>query len=108
MKARFAAKTAVRGAKLHRRKQRRPFPYARLARLWEQKKTIAQIAHAIGRVDKENPKDPYHSLRNFMYQLRKHAYRGENGEILKLPYHVRTSTRKAARLAGLRAWAQHS
>ena len=58
MKAHRTLKSAVVKAK-HRRKQRRPFPYARVARMWEQqKKTIAQIAHAIGRVDKNNPQDP--------------------------------------------------
>jgi hypothetical protein len=104
MKMHSAVKTAMRETK-HRRKQRRPFPYARLAKMWAAGKSIATIARALGRIDKHNPKDPYHSLRNFMYQLRKHAYRDENGALLKLPYHVGTSTRKAAQRAGLRAWA---
>lgn len=33
----------------------RPFPIDRVARLWSAKKTIAQIARAIGRFDENNP-----------------------------------------------------
>lgn len=101
MKAHRTLKSAVAKAK-HRRKQRKPFPYARLVRMWEQNKTIAQIAHTLGVVDKDNPKDRYHSLRNFMYQLRKRAYRDENGELLKLPRRVGKSTVKALQRAGLK------
>ena len=104
MKTYSAVKTAMRGAK-HRRKQRRPFPYARLAKMWAAGKSIATIARALGRIDQHNPNDPYHSLRNFMYNLRKRGYRDENGQVVKLPYHVDKSTRKAAQRAGLRAWA---
>lgn len=101
---RFFKSVAVKAK--HHRKQRRPFPYARVARMWEQqKKTIAQIAHAIGRVDKNNPQDPYHSLRNFMYRMRRWGYRNDDGKLVKLPRRVGASTVKACQRAGLRAWA---
>jgi uncharacterized short protein YbdD (DUF466 family) len=44
--------------------------------MWAAGKSIATIAQTLGRIDKHNPNDPYHSLRNFMYQLRKRRYRG--------------------------------
>ena len=70
----------------------------------EQNKTIKQIAHAIGMVDKDNPKDPYHSLRNFLYRMFNHGYPNGDGNIVKLPRRVSASTVKASRRAGLRAW----
>jgi hypothetical protein len=103
MKAHRTLKSAVVKAK-HRRKQRQPFPYDRLAKMWAAGKSIATIAQTLGRIDKHNPNDPYHSLRNFMYQLRKRGYRDENGKLLKLPRHVGNSTVRACQRAGLRAW----
>jgi hypothetical protein len=46
------------------RKERKPFPYIRAAKLWAQGRTIAVIAQRSGRIDANNPNDPYHSLRN--------------------------------------------
>ena len=88
----------------HHRKQRQPFPYARIARMWvQQGKTIAQIASAIGRVDKDNPKDSCHSVRNAMYRMRRWGYTNEDGKRVKLgSYRVHKSTRRASRVAGLR------
>ena len=81
----------------------RPFPYHKVARLWERGKTIAQIAHAIDRVDKDNPKDAYHSLRNFLYRMHK-GYYDEAGRLVKLPHRVPKRRVRACRVAGLRAW----
>ena len=68
--------------------------------MWEQqKKTIAQIAHAIGRVDKNNPQDPYHSLRNFMHRMRRWGYRNDDGKLVKLSRRVGNSTVKACQRA---------
>ena len=88
----------------HRRKQRQRFPYVRIADMWErQGKTIAQIAHAIGRVDKDNPEDSCHSVRNAMYRMRRWGYINEYGKRVKLgSYRVDKFTRKASRVAGLR------
>jgi hypothetical protein len=97
-------KSSVRGAR-NSRKQRKAFPYLRAAKLWLAGKSIATIAHTLGRIDKLNPKDPYHSLRNFLYRMHKHGYRDASGKIVKLPHRVAPSTVKAGRRAGLRAWA---
>lgn len=70
MKAHCTLKSAVAKAK-HRRKQRQAFPYVRAAKMWAAGKSIATIAHTLGRLDKNNPKDPYHSLRNFLYRMHK-------------------------------------
>lgn len=71
--------------------------------MWEQDKTIATIAHTIGYIDKDNPKDPYHSLRNFLYRMHK-GYKDKNGDIVKLPHRISKSTLRAAKAAGLQAW----
>ena len=104
MKVTKSLNAAVHSGK-KRRKQRRHFPYERLAKMWAAGKTIAVIAQTLGYIDKHNPKDPYHSLRNFMYQLRKRGYRNDDGKPVKLPRRVAKSTVKACTLAGLRAWA---
>jgi hypothetical protein len=63
------------------RKLRRPFPYLKVAKLWGKNKTIAEIARAVGRVDKHNPKDPFHSLRNFL-RIMHVGYVNANGRIV--------------------------
>jgi len=89
-------------AKRGKRCQYRPFPYLKVARMWQKRMSISQIAHAINRVDKGNPNDPFHSLRNFLRRM--HAgYVNEKGRVVKLPHRVSPSTVRAARKAGLRA-----
>ena len=89
--------------KRKQRRQYRPFPYRRVAKMWEKGLTIARIAYAVDRVDKDNPNDPYHSLRNFLYRMHK-GYTNGKGRVVKLPHRVSKSTLRAARKAGLRAW----
>ena len=49
-----------------KRTKRKPFPYLRVAKLWERGKTIAEIAKAIGRIDKEREDgDQYHLCGTF-------------------------------------------
>jgi hypothetical protein len=91
------------GQRRGKRRSYRPFPYQRVAKMWKEDLTIAQIARAINRVDKNNPGDPYHSLRNFLYRMHK-GYDNGRGRIVKLPHRVSKSTLRAARRAGLRAW----
>jgi hypothetical protein len=97
-------KMAVRGARARRRaarKQRETFPYEQVARLWDKGKTIAHIANAIGRIDKNDPNgDPFHSLRNFLYRMH-HGYRNGEGKIVRLPYRVPKSAVRASRKAGI-------
>lgn len=101
MRVHHVVKDVVPDVKVRRRKQRRPFPYPRVERMWEQGKTIKQIAHAIGLIDKHNPKDPYHSLRNFLHRMHK-GYRNGNGKMVKLPHRISVATTRAARKAGLK------
>jgi hypothetical protein len=92
------------GCKTKPRKYRQ-FPYEKTAKLWGQGKTIAQIGHAIKRVDKDSPTgDLYHSLRNFLYRMRTRGYKNKSGRLVRLPYRVSQSSVRAARKAGLRAW----
>jgi hypothetical protein len=93
-------KSAIRGAK-HRRKKRESFPYARVHRMWDAGKKIQEIAKAIGRIDKDNPNDPYHSLRNFLYRMHK-GYKNRNGQVVRLKHRVSVSTIREARKAGLK------
>jgi hypothetical protein len=81
-----------------RKKKNAPFPYSRVARLWNNGRTIAEIAERIGRVEKDKD-DPYHSLRNFL-RIMHRGYRDSKGNLVKLPYRVSKSTVKAAVKAG--------
>jgi transglutaminase/protease-like cytokinesis protein 3 len=87
-----------------KRKPYAAFPYAQIAKMWAQNKSISVIAQAIGRVDKNNPKDPYHSLRNCLYRMHK-GYRDRTGRIVRLPHRVSAKRVRACKQAGLRAWA---
>ena len=82
---------------------RTSFPYAKVAKMWEWGKTIATIAHSIGRVDNDNPKDQYHSLRNFLMRMHK-GYSDGKGKLVTLPYRVSKKTVQRARKAGSLAW----
>lgn len=93
--------------KSHTRKQKRPrraFPYLEVAKMWAEGHSIAFIAHAIDRVDKSNPRDPYHSLRNFLFRMHK-GYRNERGRMVRLPHRISRNRVIACRKAGLRVWA---
>ena len=82
------------------RKERQSFPYVRAARLWAQGHTIAAIAKRLGRVETNNPGDPYHQLRNFLRRM--HAgYRDANGRLTRLPYRVSPNTVRISRKIGL-------
>src|ERR1700740_3076346 len=70
-----------------KRRQYRAFPYQRVAKMWKRGTTIAEIARAVNRVDKNNPNDPYHSLRNFLYRMHK-GYTNGRGKIVRLPHRV--------------------
>jgi hypothetical protein len=79
---------------------RRPFPYAEVARMWADGKTIAEIARAIGRVGTGN--DPYHSLRVFLTRMH-HGYMNAEGKLVKLPYRIGRKTLRLATKAGRKA-----
>jgi hypothetical protein len=81
-----------------KKKAKTPFPYARVARLWNSGHTIAEIAKRIGRVEKGKD-DPYHSLRNFL-RIMHRGYRDREGNVVKLPYRVPKSTVRASVKAG--------
>ena len=89
-------------AKRTKRCGNRPFPQLKIAKLWEQGKTIAAIARAIGRIDKNNPKDPYHTMRNCLYRMHK-GYVDASGRTVKLPHRVSAATVRASCQAGLLA-----
>jgi len=93
----------VRKLRSGKRSQYRPFPYQRVGKMWKEGMTIAQIARAVNRVDKNNANDPYHSLRNFLCRMHK-GYANGKGKIVKLPHRVSKAALRAARKAGLRAW----
>ena len=68
---------------------RRPFPYAKVAEMWAQEKTIPEIAKAIRRVGKGH--DKFHALRIFSSKMHK-GYRDRTGNIVKLPYRISPKT----------------
>jgi hypothetical protein len=73
--------------------KRKPFPYLRVAKLWQRGKTIAQIAKAVGRIDRRRDDgDQYHSLRNFLRIMHAKGYKSADGEVVRLPYRVSRAT----------------
>jgi hypothetical protein len=90
-------------AMARKRKHYHPFPYQEVAKMWAKGFTIAQIAHAIERIDKHNPKDPYHSLRNFLYRMHQ-GYIDEKGRFVRLPHRVSRKRVQVGSKCGLRAW----
>ena len=80
--------------------KRRPFPYAKVAVLWGEGKTIAEIAKAIGRVGKGN--DPHHALRVVLTRMHR-GYKDEQGKVVKLPHRISRKTLRLATKAGKRA-----
>lgn len=103
MRTSKALRSAV--TRAHRHKAaRRSFPYLKVAQMWADGMTIQEIARKVRRIDRDNPGDPYHSLRNFLYRMHK-GYKNENGDSVKLPHRVPAKTVRAARKAGLRAFA---
>ena len=98
-KASTKPKKSARPAK-RKRATRRAFPYAKVAEMWAQEKTIPEIAIAIGRVGKGD--DPYHALRVTLTKMHK-GYRTVEGAIAKLPHRVSKKTLKLSTRAGKRA-----
>jgi hypothetical protein len=69
--------------------KRRAFPYQRVARLWKNGRTIAEIGERIGYVDRDREDgDRFHSLRNFLRRMHSRGYRNHAGKLLKLPYRM--------------------
>ena len=80
--------------------KRRPFPCLRVAELWSQGRTIAEIAVDIGRIGKGE--DRYHGLRVHLTRMHR-GYRDASGNLVKLPYRVSRGTLRLAKLAGQKA-----
>jgi hypothetical protein len=78
----------------------RAFPYAKVAEMWAQEKTIPEIAKAIQRVGKGD--DPYHSLRVALTKMHR-GYKDRSGKIVKLPHRISQKTLKLATKAGKKA-----
>jgi hypothetical protein len=98
-KASTKPKKAARPAK-RKRATSRAFPYAKVAEMWEQEKTIPEIAKAIRRVGKGD--DKFHALRIFLSKMHK-GYKNSKGDVVKLPYRVSRKTVKLAIKAGKKA-----
>lgn len=80
--------------------KRRSFPYAKVALLWEEGKTIGEIARAISRVGKG--KDPHHALRVVLTRMHR-GYKDAEGKITKLPHRISRKTLRLATKAGKKA-----
>jgi len=96
-----SSKTPKKSARAKRKRATsRAFPYAKVAEMWVQEKTIPEIAKAIGRVGKGD--DPHHSLRVVLTRMHK-GYRTAEGAVAKLPHRVSKKTLKLATKAGKKA-----
>jgi len=78
-------------------KKRKPFPYARVARLWKNGRTVSEIGERIGCVDRDREDgDRFHTLRVRLSRM--HAgYKDSSGKIVKLPYRISRKLVKAAK-----------
>jgi hypothetical protein len=94
-----APKKSVRPAK-RKRATSRAFPYAKVAEMWAQEKTIPEIAKAIDRMGKGD--DKFHAMRVFLSRMHK-GYKNAQGETVKLPHRVSQKTLKLATKAGRKA-----
>ena len=83
-----------------KRATNRPFPYEKVAKPWALKKTIPEIAKAIGRVG--NGDDPYLSLRVALTKMHK-GYKDKSGKIVKLAHRVSQQTVNGATKTGRKA-----
>jgi hypothetical protein len=92
-KAASAKKTAA-------KRQRKPFPYARVLKMWKAGKSSMEIAKAVGRYDSKAA-DPMHSFRVTLTRF----HRGVriNGKLVKLPHRVSKKALKLATKAGRKA-----
>jgi hypothetical protein len=97
-----ASKTPKKSARHAKRKRAtsRAFPYAKVAEMWAQEKTIPEIATAIDRVGKGD--DKFHALRIFLSKMHK-GYKNTEGNIVKLPYRISRKTLGLSIKAGKRA-----
>lgn len=69
-------------------RNRRAFPYRRVAKLWARGKTIAEIAKQIGRIDRgRDDGDKHHTMRVFLMRMHR-GYRDRNGPMTRLSYRV--------------------
>jgi hypothetical protein len=93
------SKSAAKAKRMSKAK-RHPFPYAKVAALWAEGKTIAEIAKAIGRVGEGN--DPYHALRVILTRMHR-GYKNADGKIVKLPHRISRKTLRLATKAGKKA-----
>jgi hypothetical protein len=82
------------------RKQRKPFPYARVLKMWGNGKSSMEIAKAIGRYDVKAA-DPMHSFRVTLTRFHKGVR--INGKLVKLPHRVSKKALKLATKAGKKA-----
>ena len=78
--------------------KRRPVSDARVAKLWEQGKTIAEIAKVIGRFDAKGT-DQSHGLRVMLTQMHT-GFKNADGKIARLPHRI---SAKALNQAGRRS-----
>jgi hypothetical protein len=99
------AKRAKNSAKNVRRKvkatKRRPFPYERVAKLWEKGKTLTEISKALGIFNIKSD-DSNHRLRVALTGMHK-GWRDSKGKLHKLPHRVKKSSLAASRRAGKKA-----
>jgi hypothetical protein len=86
--------------KVAAKRQRQPFPYARVLKMWKAGKSSMEIAKAIGRYDSKAA-DPMHSFRVTLTRF----HRGVriDGKLVKLPHRVSKAALKRATKAGRKA-----
>jgi hypothetical protein len=86
--------------KVAAKRHRKPFPYARVLKMWKAGKSSMDIAKAVGRYDSKAA-DPMHSFRVTLTRFHKGVRIG--GKLVKLPHRVSKKALKLATKAGKKA-----
>jgi hypothetical protein len=94
-----SAKKAL-AKKIAARRQRKPFPYARVLAMWKAGKSSMAIAKSVGRYD-SRAADPMHSFRVTLTRFHKGVR--IDGKLVRLPHRVSRKALKLATKAGKKA-----
>ena len=86
--------------KVAAKRQRKPFPYSRVLKMWRAGNSSMEIAKAVGRYDSKAA-DPMHSFRVTLTRFHKGVR--INGKLVKLPHRVSKKALKLATKAGRKA-----
>lgn len=76
-----------------------PIPFAKIAKMYTEGKTMQQIAKAVNRFNEKSP-DPTKPVRAIISGMMTKGYKGENGKTITLKKRLRTAASEARKPTG--------